>query len=981
VAKKAVLAEHMPHGEPARPSSGVVNEGYSRRFTTHVVRSLMMGHTQQMDEKIRDEVEGFHFETTEEDVKDAYADLKSKLTPMQMEKVVRRGITHINGNGEVLTDESIQFQFSLFDSDGNGVICRKDMEESIGKLGIKETEVQQMLEGLESADVDHDGQITFEEFEKMVRDVDRTDQTLIELLDMKARLSGYEKRIDDRAAKEIIEKRDELRAEIESKEKEVNDTQTGFGHIYQTAMARYKSSDSVYESLNQFIAFMCFDDSLEMRARMERAGVPVLVPIDRLLHPPRKYCSQPEQANGSNARAKAGSKMQWSMDVAMDEGHRRWAADQNNFERIFSGRQEPHSQHGQQHQPHPPPPGSSSSAVRGGSSPRKGSLKKTQQRVHHSVLHRVGPGIGEEGDGEEGQGVMAATSHLNNNVCTGGADGEGGGEGGGSSEVAVAARLKKVFLFYAALSDLYNSRMVTRSSFAKMAVDLGFERVFPAHVALSVFDACVDNTDPESSSDGGEQAASGAACRGAATTTVSASRMRRDQGSHARAVLNFTRWKQATLALAYLMQTNTREGHLSRHLSRARAVKAESHARAKNAIRKPRRERPSSAAPSSAALGVAVGVGSVFSEVQQAALFDTMVLPFVKSLMIQPLAEELRALSVQAGLKKRLWTMRQVFEHYCGLNIPEPSPCYIYDPPTLTSRSRSQSHHSRSSNKPTAMDIASFVTLLRNFDCLGGGGSALGLSRRWELQQKHECEQLDRHNGLPRPKPRPRSPRCTLTITNACEIFHAANFGAAADDDTSTITFGEFVEALLRVALTLYPLQEMHTVTPKVAFKNTPADVQRIAKILMQTNRFIWEVPDPHASSSTKKGKWCDASGSGGGLCESDSSGSDAAGRISGTPTLRKQQGGKRKSERPYEVRDFTSVTSNRPYEGTHARDSMSAKGMFETALQNIAPPTYPGLHDPGYSVDRLIFPGADSMLLEHQLEPIRHRERERIAT
>jgi hypothetical protein len=328
-----------------------------------------------MDQRMRGEVEGIdHLVTTEEDVKGAFADLKTTLSPMQMEKVVRRGIAQINGDyrdDDVLTDDLIKAQFSLFDSDGDGEICKKDIEDAIGKSGLDSKNVRELLQ---SANISSKSTISFEEFERIVRNVDQADQTLIKLVDMKARLSRLEKHIDDRAAKEIFDKRAELKAEISikvsgfpvcvvvdlykylplycsplllallnHKEQELEGTRTGFGKLYQTAMARYKSSESVYESITQFIAFMCLDDPLQLRSRMERAGRAVLVPYDCLLHPPRRYrrrhgTASPVRPVTSTAtrnipvvKPKTPSK-----GVRASEGSRGWEADQTDVHRIFS---------------------------------------------------------------------------------------------------------------------------------------------------------------------------------------------------------------------------------------------------------------------------------------------------------------------------------------------------------------------------------------------------------------------------------------------------------------------------------------------------------------------------------------------------------------------------------------------------------------------------------------------------------------------
>lgn len=59
--------------------------------------------------------------------------------------------------------EELLHVFKLFDKDGNGLITKEELKEGLNKLGERMSE-QDILELVEAADIDGDGNINFEEF-------------------------------------------------------------------------------------------------------------------------------------------------------------------------------------------------------------------------------------------------------------------------------------------------------------------------------------------------------------------------------------------------------------------------------------------------------------------------------------------------------------------------------------------------------------------------------------------------------------------------------------------------------------------------------------------------------------------------------------------------------------------------------------------------------------------------------------------------
>jgi hypothetical protein len=172
------------------------------------------------------------------------------------------------------------------------------------------------------------------------------------------------------------------------------------------------------------------------------------------------------------------------------------------------------------------------------------------------------------------------------------------------------AQAKKVFLFYAAVSEASNNRVVTRSSFSRMAVDLGCSKVFPSHVATSIFDAHVSMHGKEDKQDGGRQQQGGDPARAS--------------------VLEFAQWRQATLSLAHLLPRARALGGAGKT---GRPHVGSSTSTSRNA----RRNGAKAEHNHYGAIG--------YDPVEQAALFEYMVLPFVRSVELQPLSVELRVSS------------------------------------------------------------------------------------------------------------------------------------------------------------------------------------------------------------------------------------------------------------------------------------------------------------------------------------------------
>ena len=58
--------------------------------------------------------------------------------------------------------------FKLFDKDGNGLITKEELKEGLSKLGEKMTDkdIDQLLE---EADLDGDGNISFDEFAELMK--------------------------------------------------------------------------------------------------------------------------------------------------------------------------------------------------------------------------------------------------------------------------------------------------------------------------------------------------------------------------------------------------------------------------------------------------------------------------------------------------------------------------------------------------------------------------------------------------------------------------------------------------------------------------------------------------------------------------------------------------------------------------------------------------------------------------------------------
>jgi calmodulin len=56
----------------------------------------------------------------------------------------------------------------MFDKDGNGLITKQELLEGLNKLGETMTE-KDVLELIEAADLDGDGNINFEEFVELMR--------------------------------------------------------------------------------------------------------------------------------------------------------------------------------------------------------------------------------------------------------------------------------------------------------------------------------------------------------------------------------------------------------------------------------------------------------------------------------------------------------------------------------------------------------------------------------------------------------------------------------------------------------------------------------------------------------------------------------------------------------------------------------------------------------------------------------------------
>lgn len=58
--------------------------------------------------------------------------------------------------------------FKMFDKDGNGLITKQELLEGLNKLGEKMSE-KDVLELIEAADLDGDGNINFVEFTELMR--------------------------------------------------------------------------------------------------------------------------------------------------------------------------------------------------------------------------------------------------------------------------------------------------------------------------------------------------------------------------------------------------------------------------------------------------------------------------------------------------------------------------------------------------------------------------------------------------------------------------------------------------------------------------------------------------------------------------------------------------------------------------------------------------------------------------------------------
>ncbi|KAH7288187.1 hypothetical protein KP509_31G015900 [Ceratopteris richardii] len=72
------------------------------------------------------------------------------------------------GIEQVEDDSDLRDAFTLFDKNGDGYICAEELQSVLSNMGLSHGSISSCRDMIRSVDIDGDGQVSFEEFKRMM---------------------------------------------------------------------------------------------------------------------------------------------------------------------------------------------------------------------------------------------------------------------------------------------------------------------------------------------------------------------------------------------------------------------------------------------------------------------------------------------------------------------------------------------------------------------------------------------------------------------------------------------------------------------------------------------------------------------------------------------------------------------------------------------------------------------------------------------